>query len=209
MESLQQLQAMKEEVRAISETTTFSDSTPNLNGSVYETPLYRIVGIVAWAMGQLDLINEADVSEDERQRATTGILDLIGQGQEMLPVKLENIAKVIKSIKRQREAIKAERSELGQKIDQLDRKEDALKTYAMRCLEGIGGRLKTDTMSITRVCKKLDKLVIDDEQLLPTAERFWKRRAPEPIAAEFKKAINAGEQIQGAHLEDSVYLLIK
>ena len=112
--------------------------------------------------------------------------------------KIENIGLWIKDTLAEAEAIKEEKRKLEIRQRQKERLAESLKRYLDYVLAGQKFSSPRVAISFRNVVN--GKTVIDDPTLIPMA---FQKVVTEPIKSEISKAIKAGMDVPGAHLEDS------
>lgn len=111
--------------------------------------------------------------------------------------KVEGIAIAIKQLRAEAKAIKEEKQSLEARQKQKENKADNLQNF----LQGILNGQKFETPKVAITWRKSEKLIIDDGSRIP--EEYLRHKEPEVDKTELKKAIKAGAEIDGAHLEES------
>lgn len=129
-------------------------------------------------------------------------------------VKAENIACLIKNLKAEAEAIKAESSKLAERSKAKSNQADRLKSY----LEGCMSQMGKEKLETTRVVLKLRNtppaLKVDTEVFLPWVTRsertgFLRYKEPELDKTAIKKAVQSGETLPGVTLVSGKSLVIQ
>lgn len=111
--------------------------------------------------------------------------------------KAENIAKYIKNLNADIEALKKEKQEFAKRQSVKEHKVDSLKKY----LSGVLNGEKFETTDVKISYRKSEALEIDNlEDLYKTASDYIDYK-PEIKKSELKKAIKDGVEISGAHIE--------
>ena len=117
--------------------------------------------------------------------------------------KIENVACWIKNLTAEAEAIKAEKEKLAERQKQAEAKAESLKKWLAFALEG--EKFTTARVAISyrkSVSVKVDESLLD--------KKYMKEKVtytPDKIA--LKKALQAGENIEGAYLEEKQNIQIK
>ncbi|MBQ6240905.1 MAG: siphovirus Gp157 family protein [Firmicutes bacterium] len=118
--------------------------------------------------------------------------------------KIENIGLWIKDTLAEAEAIKEEKRKLEIRQRQKERLAESLKRYLDYVLAGQKFSSPRVAISFRNVVN--GKTVIDDPTLIPMA---FQKVVTEPIKSEISKAIKAGMDVPGAHLEDSHSVIVR
>lgn len=117
--------------------------------------------------------------------------------------KVENIALWIKNLLSDAEAIKAEKDALAKREKVCRNKAESLKQY-------LAGALAGDKFSTPRVAvswRKSEAVEVTDALTIPA--QYWKQKDPEIDKMGIKKALKAGEVIDGAKLVTNLNIQIK
>lgn len=118
--------------------------------------------------------------------------------------KIEGVILWMKSLKAEAEAIKAEADVLLKRYKVLMNKVTSLKDWIVLALAG--EKFKTARCSVTY--RRASSVKIDDIAKIPA--KFLKEIKEDWIAkTEIKKAIEAGEEVEGAHIEESQSAIMK
>lgn len=118
--------------------------------------------------------------------------------------KIENIGLWIKDTIAEAEAIKEEKRKLEIRQRQKERLAESLKRYLDYALAGQKFSSPRVAISFRNVVN--GKTVIDDPTLIPME---FQKVVTEPIKSEISKAIKAGMDVPGAHLEDSHSVIVR
>lgn len=118
--------------------------------------------------------------------------------------KVENIGLWIKDTLAEAEAIKEEKRKLEIRQKQKERLAESLKKYLDFALAG--QKFSTPRVAISFRNVVNGKTVIDDPAKIPMA---FQKVVTEPIKSEISKAIKAGLEVPGAHLEDSHSVIVR
>ena len=118
--------------------------------------------------------------------------------------KVENIGLWIKDTLAEAEAIKEEKRKLEIRQKQKERLAESLKKYLDFALAG--QKFSTPRVAISFRNVVNGKTVIDDPAKIPMA---FQKVVTEPIKSEISKAIKAGLEVPGAHLEDSHSIIVR
>lgn len=119
-------------------------------------------------------------------------------------IKVENIGLWIKDLLAEAEAIKEEKRKLEIRQKQKERTAESLKRYLDYVLAGQKFSSPRVAISFRNVAN--GKTVIDDPTMIPMA---FQKVVTEPIKSEISKAIKAGMNVPGAHLEDSHSVIVR
>lgn len=118
--------------------------------------------------------------------------------------KIENVALWYKDTLAEAEAIKAEENKLASRRRGKERLAESLKRYLDYALAGQKFSSPRVAISFRNVVN--GKTVIDDPTLIPME---FQKVVTEPIKSEISKAIKAGMDVPGAHLEDSHSVIVR
>lgn len=118
--------------------------------------------------------------------------------------KIENIGLWYKDVLAEAEAIKAEEKKLESRRRGKERLAESLKRYMDYILAG--QKFSTPRVAISFRNVPNGKTVIDNPALIPMG---FQRVITEPIKSEIAKAIKAGMDVPGAHLEDSHSVIVR
>lgn len=127
--------------------------------------------------------------------------------------KAENVAQYIKNLVAESEAIAAEVKKLNARKKSKDNKIERLKNYLKDCMNQTG-RSKIETAKVVlSIRNNAESVKIADEKafinsMADSRPEFF-RLKPEISKTEIKKALQNGEQINGAVLERSQSVIIK
>lgn len=118
--------------------------------------------------------------------------------------KIENICLVIKDLRAETAAIKAERDALDSRMRTSTRKADWLSNYLQNMLAG--EKFKTAKCAVSY--RKSETVEFTDQDLVP--DEYWRvKTTREPDKTALKTALKAGESIPGAYLEQHQNMSIK
>ena len=118
--------------------------------------------------------------------------------------KIENVALWYKDVLAEAEAIKAEERKLEIRRRGKERLAESLKRFLdFACA---GQKFSSPRVAISFRNVVNGKTVIDDPTLIPMA---FQKVVTEPIKSEISKAIKAGMDVPGAHLEDSHSVIVR
>jgi len=120
--------------------------------------------------------------------------------------KIENIACLIKNLRADAAALKAEKDAFAKRQKQAENKADSLTRYLQEALNG--EKFSTDRCAIS--WRKTNKVVLDEGFTVYDIDTHFLRMAePELNKNEIKKALDAGVEIEGVHIESSQSMTIK
>lgn len=116
--------------------------------------------------------------------------------------KIENICLMIKNLKADATAYKAEKDSFAEKEKRAKNEADRLADYLQRMLDG-------ETFKSTRasVTYRKSEAVECDMELVP--DDYLRYKEPEPDKAKIKKAIKSGIEVDGCHLVENISMQIK
>lgn len=117
--------------------------------------------------------------------------------------KLENLALWYKDLLSEANALKEEKDAFAAREKVAKNKAESIKNYLSYILNGENFKTTKCALSF----RKSEKTVIDDIHSLP--ENYLKYAEPKADLTEIKKAIKNGEEIKGAHLEETQNIQIK
>lgn len=157
--------------------------------------LYELVG------QYLDIYN---MDIDEETKLDT--IEALGLDEE-IESKVENYAKVIRNLEAENTAYKTEEERLKKKRDSNSKKIEWLKDHAQEAME-ITGKTKIKGELFTLSIQNTKASVVVDEAKLP--EKYWTKKVTEaPNKKELYDLLKAGEEIEGATLQENRSLRIK
>lgn len=120
--------------------------------------------------------------------------------------KIENIACLIKNLRADAAALKAEKDAFAKRQKQAENKADSLTRYLQEALNG--EKFSTDRCAIS--WRKTNKVVLDEGKTVYDIDTHFLRMAePELNKTEIKRALDAGVEIEGVHIETSQSMTIK
>lgn len=151
--------------------------------------LYEIdAGIMACIDGETgEIIDEEKLAELQMERDK----------------KVENVALWYKNLVSDAAAYKAEKDAFAERERVAKNKAESLKRYLESALDG--QPYKSTRVSVSY--RASDAVIVDDVQLIDPA--FLKFAEPTPDKTAIKKAIKAGETVDGAHIEQRSNISIK
>ena len=117
--------------------------------------------------------------------------------------KLENLALWYKDLLAEANALKEEKETFAEREKAAKNKAESIKNYLSFVLNGENFKTTKCALSF----RKSEKTVIDDIYSIP--ESYLKYSEPKADLTEIKKAIKNGEEIKGAHLEETQNIQIK
>ena len=117
--------------------------------------------------------------------------------------KIENLALWYKDLIAEANALKEEKEAFAAREKAANNKAESIKNYLSYALNGENFKTTKCALSF----RKSEKTVIDDIYSIP--ENFLKYSEPTADLTEIKKAIKNGEEIKGAHLEETQNIQIK
>ena len=129
--------------------------------------------------------------------------ELLNDLQMERDAKIENVALLIKELKAEAEALKAEKLAFAERQKVAENKMESLKKWLAYALNG--EKFKTVRASVT--FRTSDKVEIADIYKLD--ESYLRYKEPEADKDAIKKAIKAGQQVAGATLVPSTSVIIK
>ena len=117
--------------------------------------------------------------------------------------KVENLALYYKNLMAEVEALKAEKQTLAARQSAAEKKAESIKKYLAASMNG--EKYKSEKVAIS--WRKSESVSVDANAFLP--EEYVTLREPIPNLTAIKKALKAGEQIDGATLVASNNIQIK
>ncbi|SDH85539.1 virus Gp157 [Aneurinibacillus thermoaerophilus] len=145
-----------------------------------------------------------DTMQDEEQAVS--LADTLESIEEAIEAKVENIAKMIKTMDAEAKALKEEEQRLAARRKALEARMDGLKQYALSTLEQAGltkvkGAILTVGIRNNRPSVVVDEAALPAEFLIPQPPKADKQRLYE--------LLKDGQVIPGARLEASCSLSIR
>ena len=120
--------------------------------------------------------------------------------------KADNYAVIIADLNAQEAKLKTEIDRLTKRRQTLINNADRMKQSLQQAMETVGKeKMKTDYYSYT-IQKNPPKLVLDDEEIVPEDYFVTKRELDKAL---LKDALKAGQEVRGAHLEQTESLRIR
>lgn len=117
--------------------------------------------------------------------------------------KIEGVALWIKDIKAEIEAVKAEKNAFADRQKSLERKLDSVTEWLKNTLDG----QKFSTPKAVVSFRRTESVKVED--VFKLNENFLRYSDPTPDKAAIKKALKAGENVEGAELVESVSMTVK
>ena len=139
------------------------------------------------------------IDEETGEVLNGGMLDVIECERNE---KIENICLYLKNLRSESKAIAEEVKVLNSRKNGLERKIDWLKGYLQDNLHG--EKFKTPRVSVSY--RRTPVVVCDDPSKL---DKQYQRVKVEADKTAIKEAINRGESVDGAHMEDSISMILK
>ena len=120
--------------------------------------------------------------------------------------KLENLALFYKNLSAEAEALKTEKMRLAARQEAAEKKAEGIKKYIAASMDSAGGeKIKTSKVAIG--WRKSESVQVEENAFLP--DEYLTFKAPEPNKTAIKKALKAGEKIDGASLVTANNIQIK
>ena len=120
--------------------------------------------------------------------------------------KADNYAVIIADLNAQEAKLKTEIDRLTKRRQTLRNNADRMKQSLQQAMETVGKeKMKTDYYSYT-IQKNPQKLILDDEEIVPEDYFVTKRELDKAL---LKDALKAGQEVRGAHLEQTESLRIR
>jgi hypothetical protein len=117
--------------------------------------------------------------------------------------KIDQLICWIKDMDNDITGIECEIGALKARKDHIEHTQERIKTYVQTALAG--EKFKSDRNAVTY--RKSSKVIVPDVWALP--EEYVKYATPTPNKAMIKQAIQAGEEVKGASIEESISMIIK
>lgn len=117
--------------------------------------------------------------------------------------KIENLALWYKDLLAESNALKEEKEVFAAREKAAKNKAESIKNYLSYVLNGESFKTTKCALSF----RKSEKTIVDDINLLP--EVFLKYAEPKADLTEIKKALKNGQEINGAHIEETQNIQIK
>lgn len=117
--------------------------------------------------------------------------------------KIEGVALWVKDIKAEIEAVKAEKNAFADRQKSLERKLDSVTEWLKNTLDG----QKFSTSKAVVSFRRTESVKVED--VFKLSENYLRYSDPTPDKAAIKKALKAGETVEGAELVESVSMTVK
>lgn len=141
------------------------------------------------------------------QEGHEGLADTLESIQDAIEEKAENIAKIIRTIDAECEAIKAEEQRLADRRKAMENRRDGLKTYLEEQLISVGvDKVKTPVFTIAIQNNPPSVDVIDDK-LIP--KTFFIEQEPKLDKNSLLQALKEGKDVPGVQLKQTRSLRIR
>ena len=150
---------------------------------------------------------ESGFSFDEETGEVFFTADDLERLEGMRADKLDGIAVYLKNINAEVAALKAEEKALAERRKQKEAKAERLKSYVASSMIAAGER-KFETLHGAYSLRKSSAVVIEDENAIPAPFKKYDFVCKTDKTA-IKKAIAAGEQVPGAHIEQRENIALK
>ena len=151
--------------------------------------------------GLLRMVELEAENADQNEEAV--LLDMLSEKGMEMDAKCDNIISYIKQLKIESDALKAEAKELKLRAESKAKRIESLKVYLtfaeVTKYESTAGKIST---------RKSVSTIIEDESLIPA---IYTNEVVKVTAdkTKIKKAIQAGIEVKGAHLEDRESVVVK
>ena len=176
--------------------------------------LFEISNDFAALFDQLEAFDEIE-DDAERGIAQQAWFDTLTGIEEEFEIKAENVAQFIKSLKAEAEDIREEEKALAARRKTKEKRAESLIAYLMKCMKQIR-REKIETAKCKlSIRKNAESVQVADEDALARQLAALGRadlirvKPPELDKTALKKALQAGEIINGAALGRTESLIIK
>lgn len=126
--------------------------------------------------------------------------------EEEFEVKAENIAKLIKSLDGDIKAYKEEVDRLSARKKAIENHQDRMKAYLESNMKALGKEKVKGNVFTIAMQNNPPKAVIDDESVVPELYKTYEIHISKK---ELLEDMKQGEEIPGAHMEQSQYLRIR
>lgn len=138
------------------------------------------------------------------------IADTIEGASGELELKATNVAMFIRNLEASAEQIKLAEKTMAERRKQLETKADSVRQYLFDNMKRVGvTKIESPYFALT-IKKNPPSVIIDDALSIPTEYKiFSPPPPPTPDKAAIKAALQAGETIEGAHIEQNERLEIK
>lgn len=148
-----------------------------------------------------DLLSTADETEAD------GLHEILAQNADAFEDEVENIAKIIATMKGESEAIKTEEERLRQRRQTLENRTDSLKRYLYDNMNVLGlDKVKGELFTVA-IQKSPPSLDIPDESVIPA--EYFIPVDPKLDRKRLLEDIKAGAVIEGAEIKQGTHLRIR
>ena len=163
------------------------------------TSLYEITGQYRSMIDALSAMEPDDPAFADTIEGMDGIFD----------DKAVNVIAYARNLEATAEAIKTAIAEMEERRKKLEAKAERLRDYVRISMQLIGKDTINHPWFDLRIKKNPAKVVIDDESSLDA--KFWRVPEPKPVVDKklIASAINDGETVTGAHIEQGTRLEVK
>ena len=153
-----------------------------------------------------EALNRITVNEETGEVTADPDLKAVEALQMAREEKLENVALYIKNTKSDIDAIAAEVKKLNERKKAMENRANRTREWLKMVLNG--EKMSTPRMAITYRTNR-DTTIIDDATAIP--DEFFPIKKTEDTVSKtlIKQAINDGETVPGAHLEDTISMILK
>ena len=148
-----------------------------------------------------------DNVDPETGEVDAGSIQALEELQEARDEKLEGCGAYIKNLEAEAKAIKEEADRLKKRAEQKQKNADRIREYVSNILQA-AGETKFESAKVVFSFRKSEALNITDEEKLPAAYMVTKTETA-PDKAAIKKALKAGELIEGAEIITKQNLQVK
>lgn len=176
--------------------------------------LFEIANDFALLFDQLESFDEIEEA-DMREAAQEAWFDTLEGVEGEFEIKAENVAQYIKALRKEAEDIKEEEQALAARRRAKEKRADSLIGYLMSCMKQIH-REKIETakckLSIRRNAESVqvsDEISLIGRLVMDGRTDLIRVKTPELDKTALKKALQAGEVIEGAALGRTESLIIK
>lgn len=164
------------------------------------TTLYNLVGERLALQNKLEELNFDEVT----------IADTLLGESTAIQAKIEDYAFVIRNMEALPEAIKAEEKRLADRRKAIEKRVDHIKNWLLVNMQQAGITKIESPVFTVALQNNPPSVIIDDESLID--DGFKSLPEPLPLVVDkklIKMAIDAGQEVQGAHIEVKQRLVIK
>ncbi|MED0676960.1 siphovirus Gp157 family protein [Aneurinibacillus thermoaerophilus] len=145
-----------------------------------------------------------DKMQDDEQAVS--LADTLESIEEAIEVKVENIAKMIKTMDAEAKALKEEEQRLATRRKALEAQVDSLKQYTLSTLERAGLAKVKGTLFTVGIRNNRPSVVVDETEL---PQEFLIPQPPKVDKQRLYELLRKGQVIPGARLEASCSLSIR